>query len=368
MRAVNRLVALLLVVALPAFAAEPRPAIDLHVVPTPIKSYRLLAMSMDADGFIWTGSIHRVVHQYDPRTGVVEDIKMPYDSSASNCICVGDKVYILGQSYPKLIIYDRKTKQFREVAYPSAKPDVWYGTEAVDGRHLFLFDRGAVGLIQWDTVTDTGRAIPWPYPTLVPSGGRYEPRDKGLWCFVWDYTGGQYKPIGIARYDVGGDKFTGWFPFPPAGTDLPEYSDPDATLFYPESLKGKLIPFDFKGLHWCRPLAVPRFGELFGFIGLCTPFRGRLYYSLSTYGGGELGCDGKPYHFCNAILEFDPATRRFAFPTLEAKDAYYQVSYTFAAGGEFFATGSNIREPDGRLNQARAGEVVFWQTRVPRSP
>jgi hypothetical protein len=33
-----------------------------------------------------------------------------------------------------------------------------------------------------------------------------------------------------------------------------------------------------------------------------------------------------------------------------------------SARGEFFATGTNIREPDGTLNSERAGEVVFWQT------
>jgi hypothetical protein len=360
-----RLGAVLVLAAVPAFAAEPRPAIELHVVPTPVKSYRLLAMSMDADGFVWNGSIHRVVHRYDPRTGTVETIKMPYDSSASNCICSGDKVYILGQSYPKLIIYDRKAKQFRETAYPSAKPDVWYGTEPVDGRHLFLFDRGAAGLIRWDTQTNSGRAVPWPYAAPVPSLGRHEPRDKMVWCYVWDFTGGLYKPVGIARYDPAADKFTGWFPFPPADADLPEYTDPATTFFLPHTLKGKLYPFDFKADRWCRPLAVPRFGELFGFIGLTTPFRGRYYFSLSTYTGGPLGCDGKPYHFCNALLEFDPAERRFAFPTLNAKDAYYQVSYTYSHGDQFFATGSNIREPSGGLDLARAGECVFWQSRPP---
>ncbi|HEY1379726.1 MAG TPA: hypothetical protein VGF55_23180 [Gemmataceae bacterium] len=364
MRAATRLAPLLLAAALP-LAAAAEPALKLHVVPVAVKSYRLLAMSMDADGFIWTGSIHRVVHRYDPRTAAVETIKLPYDSSASSCICAGTKVYILGQSYPRLIIYDRATKQFRETAYPSPNPDVWYGTEAIDGRHLFLFDRGSVGLIRWDTQTDTGQAVPWPYPVGVPSLGRYEPRDKALWCYVWDFAGGQYKPVGLARFDPVADKFTGWYPFPAEGADLPEYADPAATFFVPHTLKGKLVPFDFKRLRWCRPLAVPRFGELFAFIGLAASYRDKLYFSLSTYNGTELGCDGKPYHFCNALLEFDPATKRFAFPTLEAKDAFYQVAYTLAAGGEFYATGSNIREADGRLNQARAGEVVFWQTRPP---
>ncbi len=360
----TRVVILLLLAAAPALAAEP--ALQLHVVPIPVKSYRLLSMTMDADGFIWTGSIHRVIHRYDPRTGAVETIKLPYDSSSSACICAGDKVYILGQSYPKLMIYNRKTKQFRETPYPSAKPDVWFGTEPVDG-NLFLFDRGGAGLIRWDTQTDTGRVIPWPYPGPVPSAGRYEPRDRGLWCLLWDYTGGQYKPVAIARYDPATDRFTGRYPFPTDGAELPEYTDPATTFFLPETLKGKLVPFDFKALHWCRPLNVPRYGERFGFIGLFTPFRGKYYFSISTYNGTETGCDGKPYHFCNGLLEFDPTTRRFAFPTLEAKDAYYQVAYTLSAGGQFFATGANIRQPDGTLQQAKAGDVVFWQTQLPTS-
>src|ERR1041384_2068909 len=95
----------LLVVGL-APAGEQTAKLDLHVVPTPIKSYRLLSMSMDDDGFIWAGAIHKVVHRYDPRIGRVDDVAMPYQATASSCICVDKKVYILGQSYPKLIILD----------------------------------------------------------------------------------------------------------------------------------------------------------------------------------------------------------------------------------------------------------------------
>jgi hypothetical protein len=363
LRTVSRLIVLLLAVALPALAGEP--ALKLYTVPVPLKSYRLLAMSMDDDGFIWVGSIHRVVHRYDPRTAAVETIKLPYDSSTSASICVGSKVYMLGQSYPKLIVYDRTTKQFRETPYPGPHPDVWYGTEPIDG-NLYLFDRGGSGLIRWDTRTGTGRVVPWPYAAPVPSFGRYVPQDKAVWCYVWDYTGGQYKPIGIARYDPAADKFTGWHPFPAADADLPEYTDPDTTFFVPLTLKGKLVPFDFKAGRWCKPLSVPRFGERFAFMGLMVPHGDKCYFSISTYNGTDVGCDGKPYHFCNGILEFDPKTRQFAFPTLDVKDAYYQVAYTLSAGGQFFATGANIRQPDGQLVQTQPGDVVFWQTLKPK--
>ncbi len=133
----------------------------------------------------------------------------------------------------------------------------------------------------------------------------------------------------------------------------------------PYTLKGKIVPFDFKEKRWCKFLDVPQYGKLFGFMGGPMPHKGHYYFSLSTYNGTDIGCDGKPYHFCNAVLEFDPQTRRFDLPNLEVKDAYHQVAYMLSAKGEFFATGSNIREKDGKLNQARAGEVVFWQTVKP---
>lgn len=349
----------LLLSAAAVLAAEP---LQLNVVPTPIKSYRLLAMSMDDDGYIWCGSIHRVVHRYDPRTGTVKTLEMPADSSASSCICAGKKVYILGQNYPKLIVYDRGTAKFSEFSYPSAKPDVWYGTPLIADRFIYLFDRGATGLIQWDTQTDTCKPIAYPYETVLPSAGHFEPGDQAIWCKLWDYSTGQYVPQGVARFDVATAQFTGIWPFPKDDAALAEFTDPAHTFFLPWTLRGKLVPFDFNAQRWCRFIDVPRFRELFGFIGGSTRFHGKDYFSLSTYDGDQTGVDGKPYHFCNVILEFDPATRRFDFPTLISPNAYYQVSYSMATADAFFATGSNIMETDGSLNQARPGECVFWQS------
>jgi hypothetical protein len=343
--------------------------VELHTVPLPVQSPRLLGMSMDDDGDIWLGSTHRVIYRYDPKKGQIEQLRLPYDATTSQCICAGTKVYLLGQAYPRLIVYDRVGRKFAESAYPSPKPDVWYGTEPVDGRHLYLFDRGSVGVIKWDTRADTGKVVPYPYPTLMPSSGRQVPADRAIWCAVWDYTGGQYLPVGIARLDLATDRFDGWFPFPTVEEQarLQPYSDPDATLFYPHTLKGKLVPFDFKERRWCRPIAVPGYGERFGFIGLATAHGGRWYFSLSTYNGTANGCDGKPYHFCNGMLEFDPKTGAFTFPTLEAPAAYYQVSYALSAGGHLFATGNNIRQADGTLDGGRVGDGIFWQTRKPET-
>jgi streptogramin lyase len=283
----------------PLAGEEPPPKLELQVVPTPVKSYRLLAMSRDSDGFLWAGSIHQAIHRYDPRTGNVETVPLPVKATASSCLCVGQKVYILGQSYSRLIVYDRSTKEFKQFEYPSQKPNVWYGTEAVDGRYLYLFDRGSAGVIKWDTQTDTGKAIAWPYKTPLPGGGHYEPGDKALWCKVWDNAGGQYVPVGLARLDVAKDTFTDWLPFPKEDKDLKPYTDPKTTFFLPHTLKGKVVPFDFKEKRWCQYLSVRRFGDFFAFIGGPVVHQGRSYFSLSTYNGTNKGCDGQPYCFAS---------------------------------------------------------------------
>jgi len=107
---------------------------------------------------------------------------------------------------------------------------------------------------------------------------------------------------------------------------------------------------------------VPRFGELFGFLGGPWTHQGRYYFSLSTYNGTDKGCDGRPFHFCNGVLEFDPKTRRFEFLILDEKETYHQMAYMLSAGGEFFISGTNIREKSGTLERDRKGEVLLWQT------
>ena len=353
------------VITVLALAAPPRGRgadLALHVVPTPITSYRLLMMSRDDDGYVWAGSIHNAIHRYDPRAGRVETVSLPYKAVACACLCAGTKVYVLGQTYPRLIIYDRAAKTFAEKPYPSAKPDVWYGTELINGRSLYFFDKGSAGVIKWDTASDTGRAVPYPFKKPVPGGGHFEPRDGAIYGRSWERAGGKDVFHGLARLDTATDTYTDFFDFPEKREGLQPFTDPATTFFVPEWLTGKVIPFDFKEKRWCRPLDVPGYGRQFGFLGGPWSHRGNYYFSVSTYNGTDVGCDGKPFHFLNGVLEFDPKRRRFEILTLEAKDAYYQISYMLSAGGEFFATGTNIRTPDGKLDGGRAGEVVFWQT------
>jgi hypothetical protein len=360
MHEILKIFALLALLAIASTAG----AVELNIIPIPIQSYRLLDMSMDDEGFVWFGSTHQVLHRYGPRTGQVENFPVPYETPAiNNCSCVDSKVYILGQVYPRLIVFDRASRTFSEQAYPSPQPNVWYGTELIDNRLLYFFDRQSVGVIRWDTQSNAGKAMPYPYETSRPTSGIHVAADNSLWCRIPNLSQGIYVSHGVARYDLARDEFTGLYPFPTTDADLPRYDEPESTLFFNLPLAGKLVPFDFKRKEWRRSISIPRFGELFAFVGGTSVHKGRHYFSLSTYNGTPTGCDGKPYHFLNVLLEFDPASGEFSFPTLEVKDKYYQISYHFSAGGELFATGSNIRRMDGTLYQANRGDCVVWQSK-----
>jgi hypothetical protein len=107
------------------------------------------------------------------------------------------------------------------------------------------------------------------------------------------------------------------------------------TFFLPWTLKENSVPFDFQA----RPLVqVHRRAAFRGIVRVhlaLHAFPGKDYFSLSTTTATKPAVDGKPYRFLHALLEFDPATRRFDFPTLNSANAYYQMSYTMATATPF---------------------------------
>jgi hypothetical protein len=351
----------------PQSGAAPAGASDvvLHPVPIPLSSVRLTYMSKDSSGFIWAAS-NQMLTRYDPSTGHMDAIPHPFNAVIGHSMALGGKVYMLGVGYPRLMVYDPVADAFSELPYPVANADVWYAAEEIhgriDGRHMYLFNRSSAAVIKWDTLTDTGTVIPYPYNTPSPYIGRHIPADGAIWCNVWDFSGGLYAPVGIARLDLATDQFNGFFPFPADGASLAPYTDPAGTLFYQWSFEGKLMPFDVAGRRFCRFIDVPGYKESFRWIGQSMVHSGRWYFVRSNLSVHGLGFDCKPAHFLNSLLEFDPATGEFAVATLEVPGAYYQVSYILSADGEFYANCNNILEADGQLNIGRVGELLYWQS------
>jgi hypothetical protein len=349
-------------------AAAPAGASNVQLFPVqiPQSGERLTYPSRDESGFIWAANTSALT-RYDPSTGQMDaPIPHPFNTSIGHSVALSQKVYLLGLGYPNLIIYHRATGTFSQLPYPVANADVWYAAEEfhgqIDGRHMFMFNRSSPAVIKWDTLTDTGMVIPYPYNTPSPYIGRFIPADGAIWCNVWDFSGVLYAPLGIARLNLATDQFDGFFPFPTDDAALAPYNNPAGTLFYQWTFEGKLIPFDVANRRFCRFIDVPGYKQSFRWIGMSSVHAGRWYFVASNLGVSGTGFDCRPPHFLNSLLEFDPATGQFAVATLEIPGAYYQVTYILSAGGEFFATCNNILESDGSLNIGRVGEFLYWQS------
>jgi hypothetical protein len=50
------------------------------------------------------------------------------------------------------------------------------------------------------------------------------------------------------------------------------------------------------------------------------------------------------------------------FLTLNITGKYYQIAYMLSARGTFYATGSNVRLPDGQIVRENKGDIIVWQT------
>ena len=203
--------------------------VELHAVKIALSSERLTYPSRDESGFIWASS-SSLLTRYDPNTREMDAIPHPFNASIGHSVAFSQKVYMLGVGYPRLMVFDRASATFSELAYPVVNADVWYAAEEihgqVDGRHMYLFNRSSPTVIKWDTLSDTAVVIPYPYPTPSPYIGRYIPSDGAIWCNVWDFTAMGYSPVGIARLDLATDQFDEFHPFPTDDAGLALYTDP----------------------------------------------------------------------------------------------------------------------------------------------
>lgn len=352
----------------PSTTSPPVSGISLNPVPTSVSLSRPTYMSRDEAGFIWATSPDRVLTRFDPSLGQITAIPHPFNAVVGHSVALSQKVYMLGLGYPNLMIYHRASGTFSEVPYPVANADVWYAAEEIhgpiDGRHMYLFNRSSPAVIKWDTLTDTGTVIPYPYNSPAPYVGRYIPTDGAIWCNSWDFSGGQYRPVGIARLNLATDQFDEFHLFPSDGTSLAPYIDPDPTLtlFYQRSFDGKLMPFDVPNRRFCRYIDTLGYKQLYSWIGMSSVHDGRWYFVLATLNVQGTGFDCKPYHFLNALLEFDPATGQFAVATLQMPNAYYQTSYILSVDNELYCMCNDILENDGSLNVGRIGQVLYWQS------
>ncbi|MCH2571017.1 MAG: hypothetical protein MK103_06575, partial [Planctomycetes bacterium] len=74
----------------------------------------------------------------------------------------------------------------------------------------------------------------------------------------------------------------------------------------------RIIPLNVDSGCWAEPIAVPGYGEWFGYMSGAWLLRDKLYFCHSTWKGGTDSIDGEPHHFIGSWTVFVPARSCFS--------------------------------------------------------
>jgi streptogramin lyase len=350
----------------------------LHRVPLGIKTGRLHEVQPSDDGclWFWTG-VGDLLIRYDPRTGKVErhrlvaeerpELHKEFIGRHFFPLGKGGKIYLsdIRMASRHLPVYHPDTRRVTFAPLPAPAPEkplfLYKGLAPEHGPYLYLFVKEPPGVIQWDPRSDTGEVFPYPYGAAGPWFGDLAADGKTLWCPLWDANA-------LARLDVTTGKWTGHWPSPhrraqPTGAGLigPCYYSPDL-------LEPRLLIFDTVAERWGPPVAVPGQGKEFGILAGGLIYNQRVYCALNTYKGyippgGPLGVDGKPHHFLDRWLCYDPQAEQLAHLVCRGTEGeYWLTCYGAVSGKHLYLTAFHAMDQDGTIGQGRLGEAAVFQT------
>jgi hypothetical protein len=337
---------------------------------------RPFAIDHDSRGKIWFGSSRFFC--YDPLTRTTEMLdNAPLEGKPySTCLCQGDKIYVLTQKSPDLFVYHQGTKSYSKHRLPDEESNIWYGVRVPSDPRLYLYVRNLNKLVVWDSELDTGKEIPYPESMDLWSGFHI-PGDDALYSFTLDA-----KPCRLVRFDLKKQKFDGIVPAPEPGLEITGVNPIGTHVYCADRFTGRIFPFDIVHRSWGDPVAIPGHKSVFSFIGMGTSFKGKAYYCLSTYkgtmkwdfnknkylstGDENIGIDGKPHHFMNKYLVFDPASGESGFleaPAIEGK-RYPLICYSTVWNNRLVITGYDLGDVDHNLAPMgeKEGELCVFQT------
>ena len=110
-----------------------------------------------------------------------------------------------------LPIGDKKTRRVQFAPLPAPAPGkplyIYKGRVPREGPYLYLFPKDPPGVIRWDTRSDRGELVRFPYGDHGPWGGTLSQDGKTLWCPLWDANA-------MARFDLEKLEWTGHWPTP----------------------------------------------------------------------------------------------------------------------------------------------------------
>ncbi|MBI3920361.1 MAG: hypothetical protein HY318_02995, partial [Armatimonadetes bacterium] len=253
----------------------------------------------------------------------------------------GHEVHLCCPSLPRLWVYESDTKQVKQYDFPHANPEVYGGFAAKGSPWIYFYDTRAPGILKWNATSHSGTFHPCPY-TL--SGTLYMTFLGGKRKEIWGST---YTGNDLVRFDLRVDQWTGQWKCPlEKATPTPADEVFGDTLYLSDHLNGRLVPFNAKTGKWGEPIALPGYGEWFGYVSGGWVHRGLIYCCHSTWVGGNDSIDGKPHHFLGTWTVFDPKTgklSRLDFPVQGSED--FMSDYAATVKGQLYLLAVNSNPP-----------------------
>jgi streptogramin lyase len=341
------------------------------------KTTRPFQPDVDSKGNIWFGSAEHFFN-LDTKTMKVEehDAIFLQGKPLSTCICQNNKIYILAQKSSHIFVYDPSQKTFSKYALPDPESNIWFGLRVANDPRLYLYVRNKSKLLIWDCEKETGHEIPYPERMDLWSGF-YIPGDNAIFSFTIDA-----KPSRLIRFDLLTQKFDIPIPAPEPQLEITGVNPIGDSVYCADRFTGRIFPFNFVKRQWGKPINVPGYKTVFGFIGMGTSYNGLALYCLSTYKGSmkydfdtnkylskgdeNIGIDGKPHHFLNKYLVLDPKTHQTSF--LEAAEIpgkrYPLICYSMVYQNKLFISGYDLGDVHNNLAPMgeRQGELCVYHS------
>ncbi len=339
-----------------------------------LKTRRPWAPDYDDEGFLWFG--RDKFFRYNPRTFGSEEVDSSFlnGNEYSQCLCQGDKVYILTQKSPFIYIYNQLKHEYTKAPLPDSECNIWYGTRVPGDPRLYLYARNRSKLVVWDTEKDKGKEIPYPADMDLWSGF-YIAADEAIYSFTLDA-----KPCRLVRFDLTKQEYDAVIPAPDPSCVITGVNPVGNSVYCADRFTGRIIPFDFVKRRWSDPIHAPGFRTSYGFVGLGTTFEGKAYYCLSTYigamqwdfkenkyipkKGDAIGVDGQNHHFLNKLLVYDPKAEEFSFLEADSPGKYPLMCYSIVCGGRLIITGFNLGDPSKPFPpmEETQGDLLIFQS------
>jgi hypothetical protein len=342
------------------------------------KTTRPFMPDVDHNGILWCGSADHFF-SLNTKSMNVEQHETAYleNNPFSTCLCQDDKVYILAQKSPHLYMYHSVKKEFSKFNLPDPESNIWFGVRVPNDPRLYLYVRNRGKLLVWDSERETGTEIAYPEKMVGLWSGFYIADDRAIYSFT-----PPGEPCRLVRFDLQKQQFDAPISAPEPGLEITGVNPIGDTVYCADRFTGRIIPYNFVERQWGKPIKIPGFKKVFGFIGMGTTYNGMALYCLSSYlgsskwdfdsnkylstGEDNIGIDGKPYHFLNKYLVFDPRTQEAGF--LEAPETpgkrYPLICYSKVHHGRLFISGYDLGDVRGNLAPigAREGELCVFHS------